>query len=106
MFKGDSMIVNKIVLGHVIQEFDTDTEQFISQEFIGSDDTSYESTEGDPILGCQLPEGIKEYLPVEMKQPDETSAEEKLREIEEVLANSKDMTSLCKDILDILNTNC
>jgi hypothetical protein len=104
------MLIHKTTIGFVTQVYDTDSQRFIRQDFIAGDDVSYETPEGEPI--AMPPSGVIQdhaydhHLPLEMKQPDETSAEERLREIEEVLTNSKDMTSLCKDILDILNTNC
>jgi hypothetical protein len=103
------MIVNKIVLGFVSQEFDTETKSFISQTFIGSDDVSYENEDGDAILGRDLPDEFREHLVTNIKQPND-NAEEKLNEIRSVIEESK--SSPIPDqrrldlILDILNTNC
>ena len=59
------MIVNKITTGFVIHKFDTETRQFVSQEFIDGDQVDVEDEYGDPA------ESFDEYLPFEMKQPSE-----------------------------------
>jgi hypothetical protein len=58
------MIVNKITTGFVIQKFDTETWQFIDQEFIAGDQVDVENEDGEPV------EPFDEYLPFEMKQPN------------------------------------
>lgn len=58
------MIVNKIVNGFVIQQFDTETRQFIGQEFIAADEVDFEDKYGNPV------ESFDEYSPFEMKQPN------------------------------------
>ena len=62
------MIVNKITTGFVIQKFDTETRQFVSQEFIAGDQVDDEDEYGEPV------ESFDEYLPFEMKQPSELVA--------------------------------
>lgn len=62
------MIVNKITTGFVIQKFDTETRQFVSQEFIAGDEVDVENEHGEPA------ESFDEYLPFEMKQPSELVA--------------------------------
>lgn len=61
--------INKIVVGYVIQVWDTELNAFTSQDFYASDGEEYEDAEnGDPIT--VLPEGLqKTYLNLEMIQP-------------------------------------
>ena len=59
------MIVNKVTTGFVIQKFDTETRQFVSQEFIAGDQVDFENERGEPVESCD------EYLPFDMKQPSE-----------------------------------
>lgn len=64
------MIVNKITNGYVIQQFDTDTQKFISQEFIAGDDHTYESEDGDFVDPKTMQiDGTEPYMPFEMLQP-------------------------------------
>jgi hypothetical protein len=69
------MIIQKITIGFVIQEFDTDTQQWVNQDFIASDQCDYE-VDGDPINLQDFVDrvvGKKEpYLPFDMVQPDGT----------------------------------
>jgi hypothetical protein len=65
------MIVEKITVGFVIQEFDTKTKKFVSQEFIAGDQVDYEDENGDPVKGLSLEAIVKEYLPFDMVQPTE-----------------------------------
>jgi len=72
------MIINKIVVGYVLQQFDTAKHQFISQEFLASDEVTWETQDGERLklsekknveLVCGKG-GIKEpYLSFEMIQP-------------------------------------
>lgn len=62
------MIVNKITTGFVVQRLDTETRQFIAQEFIAGDQVDFENEYGEPV------ESFAEYLPFEMKQPSELVA--------------------------------
>ena len=57
------MIVNKITTGYVIQKFDTETNKFISQEFIAGDEVDFEDEQGNAV-DC-----FDEYLPFDMEQP-------------------------------------
>lgn len=59
------MIVNKITIGFVIQQFDTETNTFVSQEFIAGDEVTYENQMGEAV------DSFLEYLPFEMVQPTE-----------------------------------
>lgn len=43
------MIVKKVTVGFVIQEFDTEKNQFVSQEFIAGDQVDWETEDGDKI---------------------------------------------------------
>lgn len=65
------MIINKIIVGFVVQQFDTDAQKFINQEFVASDDVSY-AVGGDEINVTDFLKrvvGAEPYLPLEMKQP-------------------------------------
>ena len=44
------MILNKVTLGFVVQQFDTETRKFIGQEFIGDGDHVWEDSDtGEPV---------------------------------------------------------
>lgn len=43
------MIVNKVTTGFVIQQFDTETRQFVSQEFVAGDQVDFEDEMGDAV---------------------------------------------------------
>lgn len=58
------MIVHKTTTGFVIQQFDTESRQFIGQEFIAGDEVDFEDENGDRV------KPFDEYLPFEMKQPN------------------------------------
>jgi hypothetical protein len=67
------MILKKITTGFVIQEFDTETKQFVSQEFVAGDECDYEDENGDAV-DCQEfadDNGQEQYLPYDMVQPNE-----------------------------------
>jgi hypothetical protein len=72
------MLINKITTGFVIQTFDTEKRQYISQNFVAGDQVDYESTDGQtPIEDGFMesvnfgPDAEKEpYLPFDMLQPD------------------------------------
>jgi hypothetical protein len=58
------MIINKIIIGFVIQSFDTEKDKFIHQEFVSSDDISFEDAKGNQIFT-----EIANELPCDMVQP-------------------------------------
>ena len=62
------MIINKITVGFVTQKFNTETGQFVSQEFIGSDERTWENEMGDPVDPPQV-DGKEAYMHYEMHQP-------------------------------------
>lgn len=68
---GNPMLINKITIGFVIQQFNTETGLFTSQEFVAGDQVDWEDKEGNLIdkgffdLSCSIP-----YLLFEMKQPN------------------------------------
>ncbi len=76
------MIINKVIVGFVVQQFDTETRRFVGQEFLGSDDRQWETQDG---VALNLTEdkdaemvygkgGVDEpYLNMEMVQPNETN---------------------------------
>jgi hypothetical protein len=59
------MILNKITTGFVIQQYDTETKKFVSQEFIAGDEVEWEQ-DGDTIA----PPEDKPYLFFNMVQPE------------------------------------
>ena len=77
------MIINKITVGFVVQVFDTEKKQFISQNFTASDQVDYETQEGDALspletesFGIGPRMGSKEpYLPFNMVQPVNVNCE-------------------------------
>ena len=98
--------LHKITLGFAVQVFDTDTNSFISQEFVASDDTTYETPEGEAILGCHCPDEFREHLDIEVIQPNDNS-QAKLNEIRSAIeAYAGDSLNLLVDITHNLDTNC
>lgn len=63
------MILCKITSGYVVQSFDTEKNQWVSQEFIASSVTDYEDESGRPLLDIEQQLIEDEYLPFCMKQP-------------------------------------
>lgn len=60
------MKLQKIIMGYVVQTFDTDEQEFIDQRFIALDDIIWENEIGecvDPPLPCPP------YLAFDMHQP-------------------------------------
>jgi len=57
------MIVKKVTTGFVIQEFDTETRQFVSQEFVAGEQVDFEDEFGDTV------EPFREYLAFDMVPP-------------------------------------
>ncbi len=43
------MLVKKITVGFVIQDFDTDAKRFISQDFVAGDEVDYEDEKGEAV---------------------------------------------------------
>lgn len=74
------MLINKVTEGFVIQVFDTDKGEYISQAFTAAGPVNYESTDGQTPLDLDVagekwnfgPEAEAEpYLPFDMLQPAE-----------------------------------
>lgn len=63
------MLVNKITVGFVTQVFDTETNQFVSQDFTAGDEVDYEDQDGECVDGDEVG-----YLPFEMNQPNDSDA--------------------------------
>jgi hypothetical protein len=66
------MIVRKITTGFVIQEFDTETQQFVSQNFTASDGVDWEDEDGnaiDPDDFVAKADGTLPYLEFDMVPP-------------------------------------
>lgn len=65
-------MINKITAGYVVQKYDEEKEEFISQEFQAGDMVDWEDEEGitlDPERDLYLSDSDDAYLPFEMKQP-------------------------------------
>ena len=65
------MYFRKVTEGHVAQVFDTETGEFISQQFHAGDCVSYEDENGEAIdsgVFCDK-DGKEAYLPFDMEQP-------------------------------------
>jgi hypothetical protein len=74
------MIINKITVGFVIQEWDTEKKRFVGQAFIAGDQVDYENKEtGEAVKPSEVglggnAEGFTstntgDYLPFDMVQP-------------------------------------
>lgn len=66
------MVIQKITTGVVIQEFDTDTQQFVSQRFKAGDEVIYE-VGGDEVNQTDFEDRLVShggYLPFIMVQPE------------------------------------
>ena len=64
------MLISKITNGFVIQTFDTDKKEFISQNFEAGDECEYEDVYGNPVEPELLEvDGQEKYLPYDMVQP-------------------------------------
>jgi hypothetical protein len=85
------MKYRKITTGYVTQEFDDD--KCISQTFIASDETEYESTNCNPI---DEPE-IEGYFPYEMIQPDHA---EKIQNLSAATSNLLGQVGQMKGLFD------
>ena len=69
------MLVKKITDGFVIQVFDTEKRQFVSQEFVAGDQCEYENKNGEAVGSDVLEvDGKERYLPFHMKQPEPPKA--------------------------------
>ncbi len=72
------MIINKITTGFVVQQYDTELQTWISQEFIAGEDVQYEYADllseypnQDPAeMMNESNDGTEPYLPFEMVQPE------------------------------------
>lgn len=65
------MIINKITEGFVIQRWDTEKKQWLSQEFVAGE-CVYENEVGDDLVDVDMNSGGDEpYLPFEMVDPKE-----------------------------------
>ena len=66
------MIVKKVTTGFVIQRYDTETETFVSQEFVAGDQVDWEDEDGkslDPDDFVVKGDGTLPYLPFDMVPP-------------------------------------
>ena len=67
-----AMLIHKITEGHVVQTFDTQLGQFISQAFVASGRCEYEDEDGKPVGPKKLGDP-EPYLPYDMAPPKATS---------------------------------
>jgi hypothetical protein len=81
-YKVFPMIINKTTCGFVIQQFDTDKKQYISQEFIAASEVDYEDTSGNVLEDKAMQEynfgplaETEPYLPFDMIQPNNIEKE-------------------------------
>jgi hypothetical protein len=78
------MIIKKITTGVVIQDFDTDKQEFVSQVFVAADQVDYEAEDGSPINVADFEDRVisnkSPYLPMSMKQPLDIEIEDNGRE--------------------------
>lgn len=58
------MVVRKITVGYVVQEFDTETRRFVSQKFVVEGSSDFENESG--FAATPFPE----YLAFDMVQPE------------------------------------
>lgn len=65
------MKISKITVGFVIQTFDTDKGQFVSQDFIAGDEVTYEDLDGNVLDAAAVMPTPEPYLPFDMVQPNE-----------------------------------
>jgi len=63
------MLYNKITVGFVVQTFN-DEGTCLKQEFVASDETTYELEDGNEINQVNMPFGGNEYFPFDMVQPE------------------------------------
>lgn len=64
------MIINKITTGFVIQRWDTEKKEWVSQEFVAGDGCDYEDQVGNSVDSEDMnPGGDEPYLPFDMVDP-------------------------------------
>lgn len=65
------MLLRKVTVGFVVQTFDTEKQEFVSQEFVAGDQCDYENEDGEPVDRelFASPDGVEDYLPYDMVQP-------------------------------------
>lgn len=63
--------IRKITNGYVVQLYDKERGQFVSQEFIASDEVDYEDEDGKSLGDDDRVLLEDSYLPYEMAQPNE-----------------------------------
>jgi len=64
------MLVNKVIVGFVLQVYDTELKRFVSQQFVAGDQCEYEDKDGVPVCSEALEvDGKAAYLPFDMVQP-------------------------------------
>ena len=68
------MLISKVTVGFVCQTFDTELQRFTSQEFVASDDVTYEALLGGIVFQYDpaddsLMDTVEPYLNFEMVQP-------------------------------------
>lgn len=69
------MIINKITIGFVTQTYDTETGQFVSQNFTAADDVTWEDKDGEAVSSPGSDSKAEPYLNFDMVQPLDTNKE-------------------------------
>lgn len=68
------MIISKVTVGFVVQQFDTDRQDWVCQDFMASDECEYETGDGDPINVEDFLDHVassrEPYLQYDMVQPE------------------------------------
>src|SRR5213592_1928093 len=82
------MLINKITTGFVVQEFDTDKGEYVSQEFVAGNPVEYEDKVGNPVDSSlmQSEDGTEPYLPFDMQQPQHETTLAELLDAVSVMA--------------------
>lgn len=65
----DTMKIRKITTGWVTQTFDTDINDWVSQEFFAGDEVNWEDENGETIATEDVGDALDNYLPFNMVQP-------------------------------------
>lgn len=63
------MVLNKVVVGFVVQQYDTEAKRFLNQEFKSSDEVQWEDLDCAPVEPPVGEDGQEPYLNMEMVQP-------------------------------------
>ena len=62
------MILKKVTTGFVIQEFDTETKEWVGQEFVAGEQVDWENEDGETVEPLEVVSELP-YLPFDMLKP-------------------------------------